>query len=174
MTADTYDVICIGAGPTGLACAIEAKRAGMRPLVIDKGFLCNSLYHYPTNMNFFTTPERMEIGDLPMTISGGKPTRPEAHFALARALSRHGQKENAGQDHRLHISMKHVAVAFRPPPPGHSGARRDLRDFTPAGQIRPAHPINGVIPPAYVRAGRRRASWRASGRPDPDTHRSPA
>jgi thioredoxin reductase len=66
MNIDTYDVICIGAGPTGLACAIEAKRAGMRPLVIDKGCLCNSLYHYPTNMNFFTTPERMEIGDLPM------------------------------------------------------------------------------------------------------------
>ena len=61
-----YDVICIGAGPTGLACAIEAKRAGLRPLVIDKGCLCNSLYHYPTNMVFFTTPERLEIGDLPL------------------------------------------------------------------------------------------------------------
>ena len=47
---DAYEVICIGAGPTGLACAIEAKRAGMRPLVIDKGCLCNSLYHYPVNM----------------------------------------------------------------------------------------------------------------------------
>src|SRR5487761_1023676 len=74
----TYDLICIGAGPTGLACAIEAKRAGLRPLVIDKGCLCNSLYHYPTNMQFFTTPERMEIGDLPMTTVGGKPTRAEA------------------------------------------------------------------------------------------------
>ena len=73
-----YDVICIGAGPTGLACAIEAKRAGLRPLVIDKGALCNSLLHYPVNMRFFTTPERMEIGDIPMTISGGKPTRVEA------------------------------------------------------------------------------------------------
>ncbi len=68
----TYDVICVGAGPTGLACAIEAKRAGMRPLVIDKGCLCNSIFHYPVNMMFFTTAERMEIGDLPMTISGAQ------------------------------------------------------------------------------------------------------
>lgn len=70
LSAVDNDVICIGAGPTGLACAIEAKRAGMRTLVIDKGALCNSLYHYPVNMLFFTTPERMEIGDLPMTTTG--------------------------------------------------------------------------------------------------------
>jgi thioredoxin reductase (NADPH) len=73
-----YDLLCIGAGPTGLACAIEAKRAGLRPLVIDKGCLCNSLYHYPLNMKFFTTAERMEIGDIPMTVGGDKPTRNEA------------------------------------------------------------------------------------------------
>jgi len=74
----TYDIICIGAGPTGLACAMEAKRAGMRPLVIDKGCLCNSIYNYPVNMVFFTTPELLEIGDLPMVSGGEKPTRIEA------------------------------------------------------------------------------------------------
>ncbi len=74
----TYDLICVGAGPTGLACAIEAKRAGMKPLVVDKGCLCNSLLHYPANMLFFTTSEKMEIGDLPMAISADKPTRSEA------------------------------------------------------------------------------------------------
>ncbi len=74
----TYDLICIGAGPTGLACAIEAKRAGMRPLVIDKGCLCNSLFHYPVNMVFFTTPELLEIGDIPLTSAAEKPTRSEA------------------------------------------------------------------------------------------------
>jgi thioredoxin reductase (NADPH) len=74
----TYDLLCIGAGPTGLACAIEGKRAGMRVLVIDKGCLCNSLYHYPVNMVFFTTPELLEIGDLPMVCLGEKPTRNEA------------------------------------------------------------------------------------------------
>jgi thioredoxin reductase (NADPH) len=74
----TYDLICVGAGPTGLACAMEAKRAGMKPLVIDKGAFCNSLYHYPTNLLFFTTSEKMEIGDLPMSTTGDKPTRSEA------------------------------------------------------------------------------------------------
>jgi thioredoxin reductase (NADPH) len=75
---DTYDIICFGAGPTGLACAIEAKRAGMRPLVIDKGALCNSIFHYPVNMYFFTTPELLEIGDLPLVCAAEKPTRVEA------------------------------------------------------------------------------------------------
>jgi thioredoxin reductase (NADPH) len=84
--ANSYDIICIGAGPTGLACAIEAKREGMRPLVIDKGCLCNSLFHYPTNLVFFTTPERMEIGDLPLTTVGGKPTRAEALKYYRRAV----------------------------------------------------------------------------------------
>ena len=74
----TYDIICIGAGPTGLATAIEAKRAGMRVLAIDKGCLCNSLYHYPVNMVFFTTPELLEIGDLPFVCAAEKPTRMEA------------------------------------------------------------------------------------------------
>jgi thioredoxin reductase (NADPH) len=87
---NSFDVICIGAGPTGLACAIEAKRAGLRPVVIDKGCLCNSLYHYPTNMQFFTTTERMEIGDLPMTTATVKPTRPEALKYYRRATEHYG------------------------------------------------------------------------------------
>ena len=74
----SYDIICIGAGPTGLATAIEAKRAGVRPLVIDKGCLCNSIFHYPVNMVFFTTPELLEIGDLPLVSAAEKPARVEA------------------------------------------------------------------------------------------------
>src|SRR5713101_9408821 len=81
----TYDLICIGAGPTGLATAIEARRAGMKPLVINKGCLCNSLYHYPVSMVFFTTPELLEIGDLPLTCAGEKPTRLEALKYYRRA-----------------------------------------------------------------------------------------
>jgi thioredoxin reductase (NADPH) len=80
-----YDIVCIGAGPTGLACAIEARRAGMRPLVIDKGCLCNSIYHYPVNMVFFTTPELLEIGDLPLVCAAEKPTRVEALKYYRRA-----------------------------------------------------------------------------------------
>ena len=75
---ENYDIICFGAGPTGLATAIEAKRAGMRSLVIDKGVLCNSIFHYPVNMYFFTTPELLEIGDLPLVCAAEKPTRAEA------------------------------------------------------------------------------------------------
>jgi thioredoxin reductase (NADPH) len=75
---ERYDIICIGAGPTGLATAIEAHRAGMRPLVIDKACLCNSIFHYPVNMVFFTTPELLEIGDLPLVSAAEKPTRVEA------------------------------------------------------------------------------------------------
>jgi thioredoxin reductase (NADPH) len=87
-----YDLICIGAGPTGLACAIEAKRAGMRPLVIDKGTLCNSLYHYPLNMLFFTAPELLEIGDLPLVCAGEKPTRLEA-LKYYRKCAEHNELE---------------------------------------------------------------------------------
>src|SRR5436309_13344253 len=90
-----YDIICIGAGPTGLACAIEATRVGLTALVIDKGALCNSLLHYPINMVFFTTPELLEIGDLPLVCAAEKPTRVEAlkyyrraaeHYALELRL----------------------------------------------------------------------------------------
>lgn len=61
-----------------MACAIEAHRAGMKALVIDKGCLCNSIYHYPVNMVFFTTPELLEIGDLPLISAAEKPVRVEA------------------------------------------------------------------------------------------------
>ena len=87
---EAYDIICIGAGPTGLATAIEAKRAGMRPLVIDKACLCNSIYHYPLNMVFFTTPELLEIGDLPLVCAAEKPTRGEALKYYRRAAEHYG------------------------------------------------------------------------------------
>jgi thioredoxin reductase (NADPH) len=71
------DAIVIGAGPTGLACAIELRKRGLNAFCVDKGCLCNSLYHYPSNMTFFTTPELLEIGDIPMTSLNDKPTRVE-------------------------------------------------------------------------------------------------
>jgi thioredoxin reductase (NADPH) len=72
------DVVVIGAGPTGLACAIEAQRTGLKVMVIDKGCLVNSIFHYPANMTFFTTPELLEIGDIPFNTANMKPTRQEA------------------------------------------------------------------------------------------------
>src|SRR6202007_2030591 len=86
----TYAIICVGAGPTGLATAIEAKRAGMQPLVIDKACICNSLYHYPVNMVFFTTPELLEIGDLPLVSAAEKPTRVEALKYYRKAAEHFG------------------------------------------------------------------------------------
>src|SRR5258708_39292359 len=85
-----YDLICIGAGPTGLACAIEAVRAGLKPLVIDKGTLCNSIFHYPVNMVFFTAPELLEIGDLPLVCAAEKPTRVEALKYYRKATEHFG------------------------------------------------------------------------------------
>ena len=73
-----YDVIIIGAGPIGLACGIEAKKAGLRYLIIDKGCLVNSLYNYPLNMTFFSTSERLEIGEVPLISHQPKPNRFEA------------------------------------------------------------------------------------------------
>ena len=72
------DAIVIGAGPTGLACGIELARRGLNAVIIDKGCVVNSLYNYPTHMTFFTTPELLEIGDIPMTSLNEKPTRTEA------------------------------------------------------------------------------------------------
>src|SRR6202166_3980896 len=72
------DVIVIGAGPTGLACAIEAQRSGFKVITVDKGCLVNSIFHYPANMIFFTTPELLEIGDIPFSTANAKPNRPEA------------------------------------------------------------------------------------------------
>ncbi len=77
MTEELYDVIIVGAGPIGLACALEAKKAGMSYVVLEKGTLVNSLYHYPVNMTFFSTSERLEIGGIPFVCNSPKPTRSE-------------------------------------------------------------------------------------------------
>src|SRR5215831_10381503 len=73
-----YDVLVIGAGPTGLACGIEAARAGLSLLIVEKGCLVNSLFTYPPGMTFFTSRERLEIGELPLPSINVRPTRAEA------------------------------------------------------------------------------------------------
>ena len=82
------DVLVIGAGPTGLACAIEAQKLGLKVIVVDKGCLVNSLFHYPSGMLFFTTPELLEIGEIPFTTANQKPTREEA-LEYYRKVSEH-------------------------------------------------------------------------------------
>ena len=73
-----YDVIIIGAGPIGIACGIEAKKAELSHLILEKGALVNSIYNYPQNMTFFSTSERLEIDNIPFVSNNPKPTRPEA------------------------------------------------------------------------------------------------
>jgi thioredoxin reductase (NADPH) len=106
------DVLVIGAGPTGLACAIEAQKVGLKVVVVDKGCLVNSLFHYPANMTFFTTPELLEIGDIPFATANMKPTRPEAleyyrkvadHYRL-KVCQYHWVKTVTGQDGDFRIT----------------------------------------------------------------------
>src|SRR3989454_9597389 len=111
--ASFYEIICIGAGPTGLACAIEAKRAGMRPLVIDKGCLCNSLYHYPTNMLFFTTPELLEIGDLPLTCAGEKPSRNEALKYYRKTAEHYGLERKSTRLNSSHLVISYAVFCLK-------------------------------------------------------------
>jgi bacillithiol disulfide reductase len=73
-----YDAVVVGAGPVGLACAIEIKREGLEALVVEKGSLVNSIVGYPARMEFFSTPDLIEIGGYPFPIQGYKPTREEA------------------------------------------------------------------------------------------------
>jgi thioredoxin reductase (NADPH) len=78
MSETPHDVLVIGAGPTGLACAIDAQNLGCKVVLVDKGCLTNSLFHYPAHMTFFTTPELLEIGNMPFSSPNQKPTRAEA------------------------------------------------------------------------------------------------
>jgi len=73
-----YDVVIIGGGPIGLACGIEAKKAGLSYIILEKGCLVNSLYNYPANMTFFSTSDKLEIGGVPFVSNNIKPTRSEA------------------------------------------------------------------------------------------------
>jgi len=89
-----FDIIIIGGGPIGLACALEAKQKGLSYIVIEKGALVNSLYNYPVNMTFFSTSEKLEIGGVPFVSNSIKPTRNESleyyrRVAIAATLTIH-------------------------------------------------------------------------------------
>lgn len=84
---EKYDLVIIGGGPIGLACGIEAKKAGLHYVIIEKGCLVNSLFNYPLNMTFFSTSEKLEIGNVPFISHGPKPNRFEALEYYRRVTS---------------------------------------------------------------------------------------
>ena len=92
-----YDLIIIGGGPIGIACALEARKAGLHYLILERGCLVNSLYRYPVNMTFFSTSERIEIGGIPFVSNHVKPNRAEAleyyrRVSVSNALNIHLQE----------------------------------------------------------------------------------
>lgn len=87
MNDEVVDVLIVGAGPIGLACGIACEKADLSYAIIDKGCLVNSLYNYPRNMTFFSTSDRLEIGDVPFISHNPKPTRPEALEYYRRVAS---------------------------------------------------------------------------------------
>ena len=93
-TTQHYPLIIIGAGPIGLTCGIEAKKAGIDFLILEKGCLTNSIYNYPANMTFFSTSEKLEIGGIPFVSNSPKPTRSEALEYYRRAVANYQLKIN--------------------------------------------------------------------------------
>lgn len=109
------DILIVGGGPIGLACGLEAKKAGLSYLILEKGVLVNSLYYYPANMTFFSTSERIEIGDVPFVSNNVKPTRAEAleyyrRIAVSNHLNIHLQEPvetvvQQGDHYDVHTKM---------------------------------------------------------------------
>ena len=121
------DVIVIGAGPVGLACGLEAQRRGLETRVIDKGALCNSLIGYPTQMEFFSTPELLEIGGYPFPTQHYKPRREEALDYYRRVA--------VAEELDLHLYEPVTAL---------EGAQGDFTVVTEHGRHRARHVITAV------------------------------
>ncbi len=127
-----YDIIIIGGGPIGIACALEARKAGLSYLVLEKGCLVNSLYNYPANMTFFSTSERIEIGGVPFVSNNVKPNRSEALEYYRRVAV----------SNQLNIHLQEAVVDIR-----HAQPRTVSRSSAPSAPITP--PMSSS-PPAFM------------------------
>ncbi len=124
-----YHIIIVGGGPIGIACALEARKAGLNYLILEKGCLVNSLYNYPANMTFFSTSERIEIGGVPFVSNNVKPNRSEAleyyrrvavsngvnlHLqeAVQRIKAGNGKFEVVSERHTYHANYVILATGF--------------------------------------------------------------
>jgi len=99
-----YNIIIVGGGPIGIACGLEAQRAGLSYLILEKGCLVNSLYNYPANMTFFSTSERIEIGGIPFVSNNVKPVRAEALEYYRRVAV----------SHHLNLHLQEKVLSIRP------------------------------------------------------------
>jgi len=116
----TYDLIIIGAGPIGLTCGIEASKAGLDFLILEKGVLVNALYNFPEQMTFFSTSTLLEIGGIPFVSHTDKPTRKEAleyyrrvqeHWKLPMQLYTEVQEMNSSKNGYEIVTSKGSAFA---------------------------------------------------------------
>src|SRR6266404_5052904 len=102
METTYHTIIIIVVGPIVLACALEAQKAGLDYLILEKGCLVNSLFNYPVNMTFFSTSEKLEIGGIPFVSNNIKPTRPEALEYFRRVAT--------SNNLRVHLQEKVTSV----------------------------------------------------------------
>ena len=119
MSQSHYSIIIIGGGPIGLACGLEAQKAGLDYIILEKGSLVNSLYNYPANMTFFSTSERLEIGGVPFVSNNAKPTRVEALEYYRRVAASHHIK--------VHLFEKVLEVSYQL---RESGSREQSTEFS--------------------------------------------
>jgi len=109
LESEKYDIVIIGAGPIGLACGIETQKAGLTYIIIEKGCLVNSIYHYPRNMTFFSTSDKLEIGEVPFISHQPKPNRQEALEYYRRVCS----------SWKLHVHLYENVTVVNPNDTGH-------------------------------------------------------
>src|SRR5438128_1347140 len=126
----TLDLAVIGAGPCGLAVGVAAKQQDLRAVLFDKGPLVASLLKYPTYMTFFSTPEKLEIGGVPFTTAGDKPTRREAL----------GYYRKVAEFYALDVRLYHAVTALERVPPGFELAVRAAAHAAPA-RVRARHVV---------------------------------
>ena len=115
-----YDLIVVGGGPIGIACGLEAKKAGIEYCILEKGCLVNSLYNYPLNMTFFSTSEKIEIGAIPFVSNNIKPTRPEALEYYRRVAV----------SNRLRIQLQEQVINITPKSNGYEVQTNKRADIT--------------------------------------------
>ena len=122
MNDTVHDLLVVGAGPTGIAIGAEARRAGLDVLLLDRGALCNAILNFPTNMQFFTTRDLLEIADIPFSIPEAKPSRQQAmlyyqgvvrHYGLPLALYEDVQRVERGADGLFTVTTRRRGLETR-------------------------------------------------------------